>query len=185
MTPAGTATATTAATTATTTTVAGLPVQTFTPSSFLPAQRDAPLLSAGVDRDVLRAAYVGRPLESVRTPAAVVDIGAVRRNCARMLSAATQQWRAAFRAHVKTHKTPQVALLQLAPAAPLSPDQPAAPPTAPTTSRTVVSTFPEAWGLISASGQDAFVRDQLKQYLDDVRDCTRVVCRAPPQAPMR
>lgn len=149
--------------------VPGLPTQTFTPSSFFPQAGKGPVLSAGVDRQTLKEAYVGQPLDAVRTPAAVVDIGTVRRNCWRMLQTATQTWGVDFRAHVKTHKTPQVALLQLNPGAPLRPDQPPARTDAPTTNRLVVSTFPEAWGLLDCSDDDGFVRDQLKHLVHDVR----------------
>ncbi|KAI6356035.1 hypothetical protein MCOR25_007989 [Pyricularia grisea] len=51
-------------------------------------------------------------LSSLPTPAAVLDVAAVRRNCARMLSCARDlglHWRA----HVKTHKTAEVTRLQV------------------------------------------------------------------------
>lgn len=150
-------------------TVPRLPPQTFTPSSFLPQQRDAPVLSAGLSRSQLIEAYGGLSLATIRTPAAILDLRTVRKNCERMLDTSARQWHVAFRAHVKTHKTPQITLLQLAPHAPLVSDQPPASASASTTDRLVVSTLPEAWGIISSSDDNGFVRDQLKHYVNDVR----------------
>lgn len=51
----------------------------------------------------LRAAYVGKTLDEVATPAAVLDVAKVRVNCARMLEA-TASLGLLWRAHTKTHK---------------------------------------------------------------------------------
>ena len=53
--------------------------------------------------------FGNKPLESLRTPAFVVDRAVFARNCATMHKKA-QSWGARFRAHVKTHK---VCLLNL------------------------------------------------------------------------
>lgn len=71
-----------------------------------------PRLYPSSPRDALVSQYVGQPLSALPTPAAVLDVAAVRRNCARMLSCARDlglQWRA----HVKTHKTAEVTRLQV------------------------------------------------------------------------
>ncbi len=51
----------------------------------------------------LREAFVGRHLQDVPTPAAVVDIAIVKRNCIQMLKAC-EALHLDFRPHVKTHK---------------------------------------------------------------------------------
>lgn len=47
--------------------------------------------------------YKGKSIGHVPTPAAVMDVAAVRRNCARMLQAC-KSLDLGWRAHVKTHK---------------------------------------------------------------------------------
>lgn len=54
-------------------------------------------------KDELVKEFVGKPLESLRTPAFVIDRAVFAKNCARMHENA-QQWGAGFRAHLKTHK---------------------------------------------------------------------------------
>ncbi|PNY25612.1 D-serine dehydratase [Tolypocladium capitatum] len=54
-------------------------------------------------KDALAALYVGQSIRHVPTPAAVVDVAAARRNCARMLQAC-ERLNLGWRAHVKTHK---------------------------------------------------------------------------------
>lgn len=51
----------------------------------------------------LRAQYVGRLLQDIGGPAAIIDIAVARRNCQIMLDAA-EKLGLAFRSHVKTHK---------------------------------------------------------------------------------
>ncbi|KAI9091769.1 hypothetical protein DFS34DRAFT_653445 [Phlyctochytrium arcticum] len=60
----------------------------------------------------LQAAYVGRELADLRTPALIVDKQKTERNCHELLEAAKQAG-VAVRVHVKTHKTIEGALLQL------------------------------------------------------------------------
>ncbi|TLS28142.1 hypothetical protein PpBr36_00054 [Pyricularia pennisetigena] len=76
------------------------------------SQPPPPRLYPSSPRDALVSQYVGQPLSSLPTPAAVLDVAAVRRNCGRMLSCVRDlglQWRA----HVKTHKTAEVTRLQV------------------------------------------------------------------------
>ncbi len=54
---------------------------------------------------------VGRPLSSLPSPAFVVDLLAVRANCARMLSRAEAAG-VQLRGHAKTHKTVEAAVVQ-------------------------------------------------------------------------
>lgn len=51
----------------------------------------------------LREAFVGKKLQDVATPAAIVDQAVVRRNCDQMLMA-VEALQVDFRPHVKTHK---------------------------------------------------------------------------------
>src|SRR5688572_21274582 len=50
-------------------------------------------------------------LDSIQTPAFLVDRPRVRRNCDRMLRKATESG-VAFRPHVKTHKVPEIGRMQ-------------------------------------------------------------------------
>ena len=54
-------------------------------------------------REALIAEYVGKSLRDVPTPAAIINVAAVRRNCSRMLEAC-KRLNLGWRAHVKTHK---------------------------------------------------------------------------------
>lgn len=72
----------------------------------------SPRLYPSSPREALVSQYVGQPLSSLPTPAAVLDVAAVRRNCARMLSCVADLG-LQFRAHVKTHKTAEVTHLQV------------------------------------------------------------------------
>jgi D-serine deaminase-like pyridoxal phosphate-dependent protein len=56
-------------------------------------------------------AAIGQPVESVTTPALLLDLPAARRNIQRMAEAMASL-PAALRPHVKTHKSPDLALLQ-------------------------------------------------------------------------
>ncbi|PWY66804.1 hypothetical protein BO94DRAFT_504109 [Aspergillus sclerotioniger CBS 115572] len=60
----------------------------------------------------LQAFYIGKDISNVPKPAVVVDVAIIRRHCASMLEAANALG-VGFRAHVKTHKTPQIARLQV------------------------------------------------------------------------
>lgn len=51
----------------------------------------------------LRGAFVGKRLQDVATPAAILDSAVVRRNCSQMLEAC-KALQCSFRPHVKTHK---------------------------------------------------------------------------------
>lgn len=75
----------------------------------LPPQTSTPLaaLFPLPDQEALRKAFVGASLDTLRTPAAIVDVARVRDNCARMHKTA-KDWGAMFRAHVKTHKVSRV-----------------------------------------------------------------------------
>lgn len=57
-------------------------------------------------KEALTEAFVGKPLTSLRTPCAIVDVAKVKANCARMHKIA-KDWDSLFRAHVKTHKVSQ------------------------------------------------------------------------------
>ena len=114
----------------------------------------------------LCAAFVGQPLSVLRTPAPIVDRARVQRNCTRMLQIA-QDWGVAFRAHVKTHKTLEGALYQLDPKPNPNPDADAGRGLRAT--RAIVSTLPEAWGLLEASQANApSDRARMCAVLDDI-----------------
>ncbi|KAG5973869.1 hypothetical protein E4U55_000224 [Claviceps digitariae] len=63
-------------------------------------------------REVLAGLYLGKSLGDVPTPAAVINIAAVRRNCERMLQTC-DRLDLGWRAHVKTHKTVEITQLQV------------------------------------------------------------------------
>ena len=65
-------------------------------------------------RDIVRRHYgqaIGRPVETVPTPALVLDLPAARRNIERMANGMASL-SASLRPHVKGHKSPDLALLQ-------------------------------------------------------------------------
>ncbi|KAJ1567752.1 hypothetical protein HK405_004892, partial [Cladochytrium tenue] len=72
----------------------------------------APPTRPAPDAAALRAYYVGRPVDSVPKPALVLDVAKARRHCRAMLDAAAALG-VGFRAHVKTHKTVELARLQV------------------------------------------------------------------------
>ncbi|KAI9738842.1 MAG: hypothetical protein M1834_008349 [Cirrosporium novae-zelandiae] len=74
----------------------------------LPAPLTYPLSSEAA----LKAQYVGRSLNEVPTPAAVIDVATTRRNCDLMLETA-HALGISLRAHVKTHKTTELTRLQV------------------------------------------------------------------------
>jgi D-serine ammonia-lyase len=54
-------------------------------------------------KEQLRREYVGKTVLEVPTPAALLDLSKIKRNCARMLDVVdTLEFR--WRAHIKTHK---------------------------------------------------------------------------------
>jgi D-serine ammonia-lyase len=56
-------------------------------------------------KEELKGEYVDRTLLEIPTPAALLDLSEIRRNCARMLEVVdTLDFR--WRAHIKTHKVP-------------------------------------------------------------------------------
>lgn len=64
-------------------------------------------------REALVAEYVGKSIRNVPTPAAIINVAAVRRNCSRMLEAC-KSLNLGWRAHIKTHKVCQACLQQCA-----------------------------------------------------------------------
>lgn len=56
-----------------------------------------------VQKDELVKAFAGKSIESLRTPALVIDRSLFAQNCVRMHQKAAE-WGAGFRAHLKTHK---------------------------------------------------------------------------------
>lgn len=80
----------------------GLPPQTRTPHHLVGLPQ----------KSALAATFRGQPLHALRTPAVVIDRAIFAKNCASMHDNA-KQWGAAFRAHVKTHKTAEGTRLQL------------------------------------------------------------------------
>lgn len=54
-------------------------------------------------KDELVKLFVGQSITNVPTPAAVINVAAVRRNCSKMLEACNAL-NLGWRAHVKTHK---------------------------------------------------------------------------------
>ncbi|KAK2759446.1 hypothetical protein FQN54_002924 [Arachnomyces sp. PD_36] len=63
-------------------------------------------------RAQLREKFVGKNIRDVPTPAAILDVSIVKRNCQRMLDAC-QAMGFGFRAHVKTHKTLEITQFQV------------------------------------------------------------------------
>ncbi|KAG5916693.1 hypothetical protein E4U61_003397 [Claviceps capensis] len=63
-------------------------------------------------RHVLAELYLGKSLHEIPTPAAVINVAAVRRNCERMLQTC-DRLDLGWRAHVKTHKTVEITQLQV------------------------------------------------------------------------
>ncbi|KAF8577870.1 hypothetical protein K439DRAFT_1654968 [Ramaria rubella] len=115
-----------------------LPLQTVTPYTFsnLPS------------KEKLFHEFKGTPLDSLRTPALVIDRALFAKNCAKMHESA-KAWKAGFRAHVKTHKTAEGTRLQLVSAS----DK---------TSEVVVSTLMEGWQIVlSGLVADGTVKDIL------------------------
>ena len=53
----------------------------------------------------LKNQYVGKQIQDMPAPAAIIDAAVVRRNCKLMLNT-VEKLGVGFRAHVKTHKVP-------------------------------------------------------------------------------
>ncbi len=68
-----------------------------------PATMSSLTYYAASPREALVAEYVGKSIRDVPTPAAIINVAAVRRNCSRMLEAC-KSLNLGWRAHVKTHK---------------------------------------------------------------------------------
>ncbi|OTA82138.1 hypothetical protein M434DRAFT_84978 [Hypoxylon sp. CO27-5] len=60
-------------------------------------------MAVQVDKDLLRAQFVGKSLSEAITPAVVLDLAKVEANCNLMLEAA-EKLQLSWRAHIKTHK---------------------------------------------------------------------------------
>ncbi|KAJ7637085.1 putative serine dehydratase domain-containing protein [Roridomyces roridus] len=99
-------------------------------------------------KDRLTEQFVGKSLESLRTPAMVIDRSLFRQNCKRMLQNASD-WGASLRSHLKTHKTVEGTRLQLVQ------DEFK-------TDAVVVSTLMEAWEVVEGGlVKDGTVKDIL------------------------
>ncbi|THV77193.1 hypothetical protein D6D28_00539 [Aureobasidium pullulans] len=72
----------------------------------------APSFYPSPSRAALQLQYVGKNVKDVPAPAAVLDLAPIRRNCKAMLEA-TKALGLGFRAHVKTHKTIELAQYQM------------------------------------------------------------------------
>ncbi|KAF9475980.1 hypothetical protein BDN70DRAFT_883004 [Pholiota conissans] len=113
-------------------------IQTETPIHLLTRPSKAQLIEA----------FVGKHLDTLRTPAFIVDRKLFAANCASMHRKA-REWGASFRAHLKTHKTVEGTRLQLK----SEEDQ---------THAVVVSTMMEAWEVVKGGlVADSTVKDIL------------------------
>ncbi|KAF8202911.1 putative serine dehydratase domain-containing protein [Pholiota molesta] len=99
-------------------------------------------------KDQLTKAFVGKSLDTLRTPALIVDRKLFAQNCASMHRKA-REWGATFRAHLKTHKTVEGTRLQL-----ISEED--------RTHAVIVSTMMEAWEVVQGGlVADSTVKDIL------------------------
>ncbi|KAF8227433.1 hypothetical protein L208DRAFT_1366020 [Tricholoma matsutake] len=97
---------------------------------------------------ILAQEFVGKPVNTLRTPAMIIDRKLFAENCAAMHHK-SKTWGANFRAHLKTHKTVEGTKLQLISAV----NQ---------TQAVVVSTLMEAWEVVKAGlAADSTVKDIL------------------------
>lgn len=113
-------------------------LQTATPYSLLQLP----------SKEALCAAFVGKPLDALRTPAFIVDRATFAENCAKMHLTA-KEWDATFRGHLKTHKTVEGTRLQL-----ITKEN--------RTDAVIVSTLMEAWQVIEGGlVEDGTVKDIL------------------------
>jgi len=72
-------------------------------SHFPVSARGAITLYPLSNHEELKKQFVGKNLKDVATPAAVLDLSKLKRNCSRMLEA-VDSLKIGWRAHVKTHK---------------------------------------------------------------------------------
>ncbi|EMD00182.1 hypothetical protein BAUCODRAFT_45077, partial [Baudoinia panamericana UAMH 10762] len=70
------------------------------------------LLYPSPSASALKQHFVGRHIQDIQPPAAILDVAVIRRNCRLMLEA-VQALNVTFRAHVKTHKTTELTKLQV------------------------------------------------------------------------
>ncbi|KAJ7660064.1 putative serine dehydratase domain-containing protein [Mycena rosella] len=99
-------------------------------------------------KDALVSEFLGKSLDSLRTPAMVIDRSLFQTNCLKMLQNATE-WGASLRSHLKTHKTVEGTRLQLAEGEYK-------------THAVVVSTLMEAWEVVQGGlVKDGTVKDIL------------------------
>ncbi|GIK02996.1 hypothetical protein Aspvir_007062 [Aspergillus viridinutans] len=75
------------------------------------AMASNPLSRYPPSNEELRRFYIGRDIGDVPKPAVVLDVAIIKRHCQTMLQT-VKQLGVAFRAHIKTLKTPQIARLQ-------------------------------------------------------------------------
>ncbi|KAJ7484688.1 putative serine dehydratase domain-containing protein [Mycena latifolia] len=133
------------------------PTQTKTPYALASLPQKAALVSE----------FVGASLESLRTPAIVIDRSLFQNNCLRMLQNATE-WGATLRSHLKTHKTVEGTRLQLVEGEYK-------------THAVVVSTLMEAWEVVQGGlVKDGTVKDilyGLPVAINKVADLTAPVVR--------
>ncbi|KAI0257106.1 putative serine dehydratase domain-containing protein [Lactifluus subvellereus] len=113
-----------------------------------PSQSRTPFHLAGhPERSALAAEFIGKHLWELRTPALVIDRAVFAKNCAKMHANAAG-YGAAFRAHLKTHKTVEGTRLQLE-------------SSSATTHAVVVSTVMEAWGIGTRTDADDQLIEQI------------------------
>lgn len=72
----------------------------------------APSFYLSPSKAALQLQYVGKDLRDIPTPAAVLDLAPIRRNCKAMFES-TKALGLGFRAHVKTHKVSQCVYLSI------------------------------------------------------------------------
>ncbi|PWN34160.1 uncharacterized protein FA14DRAFT_124625 [Meira miltonrushii] len=84
--------------------------------------------------DVLRARFVGRPINELPTPSILLDKAKLQYNCEQMLQT-VEQWDCMFRAHVKTLKTAESTTAQVGQSREKA---------------IIVSTLAEAWGAVQS-----------------------------------
>ncbi|RDX55797.1 hypothetical protein K466DRAFT_649910 [Polyporus arcularius HHB13444] len=83
------------------------------PNPLIPKQSRTPYhISGKPEKQDLVDEYKGKNLDALRTPALIIDRAIFARNCAKMHDLA-KSLGARFRAHVKSHKTPEGTRLQL------------------------------------------------------------------------
>lgn len=57
-------------------------------------------------KEELQKLFVGKSIKDIATPAAVLDLSKLKKNCDRMLEAC-EELKFGWRAHIKTHKVAQ------------------------------------------------------------------------------